>query len=202
MRRIERRQAVPACARHNRALFIFSHNTMQDDVGLRWAQSSSWTLRSFARRLCLRAGDRLAPATSTSCSNHYARNEWGIPLSKKTRGLEEIGSTWCESSSPRSSSKARTLLRFQPTMPASKRIIWIFQNGRWLKAKTGSPRLTSSDAMPAWRSENVRMRSGSSASIFSKRAEMNDDTFGLGRASGGRSVYPEIPTTRCPSPRR
>ena len=59
---------------------------------------------------------------------------------------------------------------------------------RWLNANTGRPRLTSSEEMPACRSENVRMRSGCSASIFSKRAEMNDETFGLLRASGGRSV--------------
>src|SRR3982751_4625605 len=31
---------------------------------------------------------------------------------------------------------------------------------------------------------------------------MKADTFGLLRASGGRTVYPEMPTTRSPSPRR
>jgi len=46
------------------------------------------------------------------------------------------------------------------------------------------------------------MRSGFSASILSNRALMNADTFGFWRASGGRTVYPETPTTRSPSPIR
>src|SRR6478752_6913447 len=56
--------------------------------------------------------------------------------------------------------------------------------------------------MSACRSEKPRIKSGSSASILSNRALMNADTFGLLRASGGRTVYPEIPTTRAPSPMR
>ena len=42
--------------------------------------------------------------------------------------------------------------------------------------------------MSACRSENARIRSGSSASILSKRALMNAETRGLLRASGGRTV--------------
>ena len=73
---------------------------------------------------------------------------------------------------------------------------------RWLNVTTGYPRRMSSAAMSACRSENARIWSGFSASILSKRALMNADTFGLLRASGGRTVYPEIPTTRSPSPSR
>ena len=59
---------------------------------------------------------------------------------------------------------------------------------RWLKVTTMWPRRMSSAAMSACRSENARMRSGRSASILSKRALMNAETFGFWRASGGRTV--------------
>ena len=50
---------------------------------------------------------------------------------------------------------------------------------RWLKVTTVWPRRMSSAAMSACRSEKARMRSGRSASILSKRALMNADTFGF-----------------------
>src|SRR3954465_9013770 len=56
--------------------------------------------------------------------------------------------------------------------------------------------------MSACRSEKPRIKSGFSDSILSNRALMKADTFGLLRAAGGRTVYPEMPTTRSPSPRR
>src|SRR3954454_21135906 len=56
--------------------------------------------------------------------------------------------------------------------------------------------------MSACRSEKPRIKSGFSDSILSNRALMKADTFGLLRASGGRTVYQELPTTRSPSPRR
>src|SRR3954454_22351108 len=56
--------------------------------------------------------------------------------------------------------------------------------------------------MSACRSEKPRIKSGFSDSILSNRALMKADTFGLLRAAGGRTVYPEMPMTRSPSPRR
>src|ERR1700704_383234 len=64
------------------------------------------------------------------------------------------------------------------------------------------PRRTSSAARSACRSENASTRSGFSDSILSNFALMNAETFGLSRASGGRTVYPETPTMRSPWPRR
>ena len=69
------------------------------------------------------------------------------------------------------------------------RIIWkISATLRWLNVTTMCPRRTSSAARSACRSENARMRSGSSASILSNFALRNADTRGFSRASGGRTV--------------
>src|SRR5579862_1600261 len=54
----------------------------------------------------------------------------------------------------------------------------------------------------ACRSEKARIKSGRKASILSNRALMNADTLGLSRASIGRTVYPDTPTTRSPAPGR
>ena len=59
---------------------------------------------------------------------------------------------------------------------------------RWLKAKTVTPRRISSRAISACRSENARTRSGCRAVILSNFALVKAETFGLLRASGGRTV--------------
>ncbi len=51
------------------------------------------------------------------------------------------------------------------------------------------PRLISVAAMSAWRSEKVKTRSGSSATIFGISADVNAETRGFSRrALGGRTV--------------
>src|SRR6266478_4140858 len=60
-----------------------------------------------------------------------------------------------------------------------------------------------SAAMSAWRSENVRTRSGFSARILLIFAEVKALTQGFSRrACGGRTTYPEMPTMRSCSPSR
>src|SRR4029450_5961226 len=56
--------------------------------------------------------------------------------------------------------------------------------------------------MSACKSENAKTRSGSSATIFSKLALMNAETFGFLRASGGRTGYPDTPAIKPPASRR
>ncbi len=67
-----------------------------------------------------------------------------------------------------------------PRMPATS---------RWLKAWTATLRRISSAAMSACRSEKVSTRSGSSARILSKSAEMNAETRGFSlRTRAGRTA--------------
>ena len=74
---------------------------------------------------------------------------------------------------------------------------------RWLNTMTATPRRISAAAMSACRSEKPRTRSGSSSTIRSIFADVNAATFGLSRrASGGRTVKPEMPTMRASSPSR
>jgi hypothetical protein len=60
---------------------------------------------------------------------------------------------------------------------------------RWLKACTATLRRISSATMSACKSEKVRTRSGSSARIFPKSAEMKAETRGFSlRTRGGRTA--------------
>src|SRR3984893_8708595 len=60
---------------------------------------------------------------------------------------------------------------------------------RWLNERTAKPRRMRSAAMSAWRSENVRTRSGTSAMILSMFAEVKALTRGFSRrARGGRTT--------------
>ena len=78
---------------------------------------------------------------------------------------------------------------WHPTSPPSIRIIWrISAMLRWLNVTTAMPRLISSAARSACRSENASTRSGSSATILSNFALMNAEIRGFCRASGGRTV--------------
>jgi hypothetical protein len=60
---------------------------------------------------------------------------------------------------------------------------------RWLNACTAMLRRISSAAISACKSENAKTRSGLSAMIFPKSAEMNAETRGFSRrACGGRTA--------------
>ena len=70
-------------------------------------------------------------------------------------------------------------------------------------ANTGMPSDASRGRMRAPAdSSHAMTRSGRRSRMSSNFAVRNALTFGFRRASGGRTVYPDTPTTRSPAPIR
>ena len=125
--------------------------------------------------------------------------------SKKTRGRR--GSEAAASATrarPAASSRASAApSSARPTAAVTSRIVWrISATERWFVTRTGTPRRTRSLAMSACRSEKPTTSSGRSARIASASALRKDETLGFRRASGGRTVNPDTPTTSSPAPIR